>query len=88
MNENITVRRNTSAQIERDNNFAERAREMNETFGTGTEAIETQTETREVGRPRKVEVAKPGETLIAPSRNINTQIAAGGQSRRKKSQKI
>ena len=88
MNENITVRRKTSAPIERDNNFAERAREMNETFGTGTKAMETQTETREVGRPRKVLVAKPGETLIAPSRTINTQVAARGQSKRKTSQKI
>jgi hypothetical protein len=88
MTDNITLRRKTKSQIEIDNNYADRAREKNEAYGTGTKAMETQTETREVGRPRKVQVAKQGETLIAPSRNINTQVAAGGQSKRKKSQKI
>ena len=88
MTKNITVRTKTKSQLEREKNYAERAREKIEAYGTGTKAMETQTETREVGRPRKAQVAKAGETLIAPSRNINTQVAAGGQSKRKKSQKI
>jgi len=53
MTENITLRRKTKSQIEIDNNYAERAREKIESYGTGTKAMETQTETREVGRPRK-----------------------------------